>query len=127
MRILLDTHIFLWAITDDERLSSAHRELFAEAGNELILSVASMWEASIKVSLGKLQLPSPGAGYLSKQMERNRVSMLAIQVAHLIELENLPPIHRDPFDRLIAAQARAEGIPIMSADPQLRMYDVPIL
>ena len=127
MKILLDTHIFLWAITDDPRLSASYHAAFTDGRNELFLSVASIWEATIKASIGKLILPMPAASYLSKQMEKNRVNLLGIQLSHLAELQRLPPLHRDPFDRMLAAQARAEGLPMMSVDPKLQTYGVRIV
>ncbi len=127
MKILLDTHIFLWAISDDARLSTAHRALYLDEANDLYLSVASIWEMLIKFGLGKLPLPAPATGYIVKQLERNRVSTLAIRVAHLAELEALPPLHRDPFDRMMVAQARVEGMPILSADSGIRKYGVAVL
>lgn len=116
MKLLLDTHIFLWAITDDPRLSKHHRDLYTSPTSELFLSIASLWEVAIKAGLGKLQLPGPATSYLTRQMDKNQVRLLPIQAAHLSELEKLPPLHRDPFDRLLAAQARAEKMPILSGD-----------
>jgi PIN domain nuclease of toxin-antitoxin system len=127
VKILVDTHIFLWAITDDHRLSAENRTVYLDNSNQLYLSVASVWEMLIKCGLGKLPLPKPASGYILKQMEKNRVEMLTIRAAHLTQLESLPPIHRDPFDRMMVAQASAEGMPIMSADPALRRYGVRVL
>ena len=127
MKILIDTHIFLWAITDDPRLSSTHRAFYLDPANDLYLSVASIWEMLIKTGLGKLSLPAPAADYIVKQMEKNRLLLLTIRVSHLAVLERLPPVHRDPFDRMMVAQARAESIPLLSADSNLRKYDVEIL
>jgi PIN domain nuclease of toxin-antitoxin system len=127
VKILVDTHIFLWAITDDHRLSAENRTVYLDNSNQLYLSVASVWEMLIKCGLGKLPLPKPASGYILKQMEKNRVEMLTIRAAHLTQLESLPPIHRDPFDRMMVAQASAEGMPILSADPALRRYGVRVL
>jgi len=127
VKILVDTHIFLWAITDDHRLSAENRTVYLDNSNQLYLSVASVWEMLIKCGLGKLPLPKPASGYILKQMEKNRVEMLTIRAAHLTQLESLPPIDRDPFDRMMVAQASAEGMPIMSADPALRRYGVRVL
>lgn len=127
MRVLLDTHIFLWAITNDSRLSVEHGAIFLDERNELLLSTVSIWEILIKSGLGKLALPKPGVAYISRQMEKNRVQPLALHIAHLDELEGLPTIHRDPFDRLLVAQARAEQIPLMSADSVFRRYPVRLL
>ncbi len=127
MRVILDSHIFLWAITDDERLAQAHREVFLAEGAELYLSVASVWEILIKCGIGKLALPKPAAKYLSTQLEKNRIGVLGIQMHHLAKLEDLPPLHRDPFDRMIAAQAIAEKMPVLSVDPQLAAYGVRVI
>jgi len=116
VRFLLDTHVFLWAITDNPKLSEQHRALYESPTSELFLSIASLWEVTIKVGLGKLALPRPAAAYLTRQMDKNQVRLLPIQPAHLNELENLPPLHRDPFDRLLAAQARVEKMPILTGD-----------
>ena len=127
MRILLDTHIFLWAITGDSRLSPAQRDLFLNEASDLFLSAASMWEILIKTGLGQLPMPTPSTDYIVRQMEKNRIALLPIRVAHLAELENLPPLHRDPFDRILVAQARAEKMPLLSADAAIRQYPVEIL
>jgi PIN domain nuclease of toxin-antitoxin system len=127
MKALVDTHIFLWAITGDAKLSPPHQAFFLDETNILLLSVASIWEMLIKVRLGKLPLPSPTISYVVKQMEKNRVSLLPILVSHLAELEGLPLINKDPFDRMLVAQARAERMPMLSADPQMKKYDVQVL
>ena len=105
MKILLDTPVFLWAITDGPRLSAKQRQMFLDEGNELHLSVASIWEMLIKAGLGKLPVPSPATEYLGKQMEKNRIALLPIRMTHLSALQDLPPLHRDPFDRMLIAQA----------------------
>ena len=127
MRILLDTHIFLWAITSDSRLSPAQRDLFLDDASDLFLSVASLWEMLIKTGLGRLPMPAPSTDYIVRQMEKNRIAILPIREAHLAELETLPPLHRDPFDRMLVAQARAEKMPLLSADAAIRQYHVEIL
>ena len=127
LKLLIDTHIYLWAITDDRRLSASHRTLYVSEEHDLFLSVASVWEMLIKSGLGKLPLPQPASPWLVRQMEKNRVNLLGIRVAHLNELEALPPIHRDPFDRMMVAQARAEKMPLLSADQEIRKYDVALL
>jgi PIN domain nuclease of toxin-antitoxin system len=127
MRVLLDTQIFLWAITDDPRLSREHSEVFLNETYDVLLSTVSVWEIVIKCSLGRLQLPKPAVAYIGRQMEKNRVQPLALHLAHLDELERLPPIHKDPFDRLLVAQAGAEQIPLVSADSVFRQYPVQLL
>lgn len=127
MRILVDSHIFLWAITEDGRLSRTHRSHYLNSENELYLSVACVWEMLIKAGMGKLPLPKPATHYVLKQMEQNRIELLPIRPSHLAELETLPPLHRDPFDRMTVAQAKAENMAILSADSELRAYGVEIL
>ena len=122
MRYLLDTHIFLWAVTDDPRLREVHRKIFGVGENELWLSVASVWEVLIKTGVGKLALPVPATGYILKQMEKNRVNLLLVRASHLAELERLPLLHKDLFDRMLVAQANAEGMPILSDDTAIRKY-----
>jgi PIN domain nuclease of toxin-antitoxin system len=127
LKILLDTHVFLWAITGDPRLSAMQRSVYTDEANDLYLSVASVWEILIKSGLGKLPLPTPSAAWLVREMEDNRIASLSIRISHLTELERLPSLHRDPFDRMLIAQARAEKIPILSADPEIRRYDVALI
>ena len=127
MKILVDTHVFLWAITDAPRLSAGQRAMFLDEANELHLSVASVWEMLIKAGLGKLPLPAPATEYLMKQLEKNRIALLPIRVAHLVELQGLPPLHRDPFDRMLVAQARAEKMRMLSVDERMREYGVEVI
>ena len=126
MKILLDTHVFLWAITDSPRLSQEQRELFLDEDNELHLSVASLWEMLIKAGLGKLPLPEPATEYLVRQMEKNRIVLLPIRIAHLAEMQKLPLLHRDPFDRMLVAQARAEKLRMLSVDERMREYGIEV-
>ena len=127
MNALLDTHVFLWAITADERLTEAQRRIFSDGSNGLWLSVASVWEILIKVGLKKLPLPVPATAYVLTQLEKNRIRLLPVRPAHLSELEMLPPLHRDPFDRMLVAQARAEALTILSRDEAIRAYGVPVV
>jgi PIN domain nuclease of toxin-antitoxin system len=127
VRILLDTHVFLWAVTDDARLTTAHRTQYVDEANDFYLSVASVWEIVIKAGLGKLPIPSPTTEYVQRQMEKNRVTLLGIQARHLARLEGLAPVHRDPFDRMIVAQALAENMPMMTVDPAVAHYGVEVL
>jgi len=127
VKLLVDTHVFLWAITEDPKLSKKHRALWQDGKNELWLSVGGVWEMLIKAGIGKLPLPAPAAAYLARQMEKNRVGSMGIRQAHFAELESLPPLHRDPFDRLLVAQARAEKMPVLSVDARLKQYGVKVL
>lgn len=123
MKILLDTHAFLWAITDDDRLSPLARRLICAGNTTLFLSVASLWEILIKVGTGRLDLPRPAGKYLTHQMALNRVEPLSILPAHVLQLEGLDWDHRDPFDRLLVAQGRFESLPLMTADLAIRQFE----
>jgi PIN domain nuclease of toxin-antitoxin system len=122
MKVLLDTHVFLWAITDNPQLSRRAREIFAVGRNVLFLSAASVWEILTKVQVGKLPLPTPVGGYLKQQLTENDVQVLPILLAHILQLEQLPLHHRDPFDRILVAQSLEENLPIVTADPLLERY-----
>jgi len=124
VKYLLDTHVFLWAITGDTRLKKRHVEIFEAEESELYLSAASIWEVLIKTGIGRLDLPQPVATYLSREMDANRVRLLPIRMNHLEALEDLPPVHRDPFDRMIVAQALSEGLRLVSSDTALKGYPV---
>ena len=127
MRALLDTHTFLWWITDDVRLSSRARAVIANGDNELFLSAASGWEMAIKTRLGKLHLPDNPASFVFKQLRMNAIEPLAVQMTHALRVYSLPGHHRDLFDRILVAQAQVERMPIITADPQVVQYDVQIL
>ena len=127
MRVLVDTQIFLWAITDDARLTTALRSHYRDPEHGLYLSIASIWEMLIKVGLGKLPLPQPSTPYILRQMERNGLELLPVRTSHLAALEKLPALHRDPFDRLLVAQAKAESMPMLTSDPEMRGYGVEVL
>jgi PIN domain nuclease of toxin-antitoxin system len=122
MAVLLDTQAFLWWVTDDRRLS--RRAARAIAGTECLLSVASCWEMSIKASLGKLSLPGAVDRFVQEQIEVNGFSLLAISLEHVGGVAGLPFHHRDPFDRLLVAQALADDLSVVSADPVFRRYGV---
>lgn len=122
MRYLLDTHVFLWWITDDARLRPPLRRVIAAANVELYWSVASSWEVGIKYALGRLPLPEPPHTLLSRHRQLNRVEVLPIQESHALAAAGLPPLHNDPFDRLIIGQAKVEGIKVLTADPAVLAY-----
>jgi PIN domain nuclease of toxin-antitoxin system len=119
--LLLDTHAFLWWVADDPRLSRRAREAVTEAGL-VLLSVASCWEIAIKVSLGKLTLSQPVDRFLAEHLGINQFTLLPIELDHAASVATLPFLHRDPFDRLIAAQALYEELPIVSSDPIFKRY-----
>jgi PIN domain nuclease of toxin-antitoxin system len=127
VKLLLDTHVFLWAITDDPQLSEKARHLFTCHENELFLSVAGVWEILVKVQIGKLPLPKPAGDYVQKQLARNAVQVLPIRVRHVLRLEQLPLHHRDPFDRVLIAQALEEELPILTADPLMKRYSATLV
>lgn len=123
MRVLLDTHAFLWWANDDRRLSAPARKAIAAAG-DAFLSVASCWEMAIKVSRGRLTLPRPIAQFVPEQLAMNGVQLLQIELDDVARVATLPFHHRDPFDRLLAAQALSEELTLVSADPVFRKYGV---
>lgn len=127
MRLLLDTHIFLWYISADPRLPAAGRDVIRDPANEVSLSVVSVWEAVIKYALGKLPLPASPAEYLPQQREAHRIASLPIEEAALVHLAGLPALHRDPFDRLLIAQALQHGLTLVTLDDAVRAYPIPLL
>lgn len=127
MKVLLDTHVWLWLQTEPERLSQGSLDLLADPANELLLSAASAWEIAVKVGLGKLHLPSPPADYVPRRLATSGTTALPVELRHALHVATLPRHHRDPFDRLLVAQAQVEDMPLMTADPQLGAYDVEIL
>ena len=127
MKVLLDTNTFLWAIRADERLSSRAREIFIAGRNELLLSVASIWEILLKVQVGKIRFEEPAVGYLKRQIFKNNIRMLPILMDHVAHLESLPLHHRDPFDRILVAQSMEENLSLLTADPLMKSYSVSVI
>ncbi len=127
LRILLDTHVWLWMNGAVGRLPADTREVLADGENELFLSAASVWEIAIKVKTGRLAIPQSPERYIPSRMTRNRVSPLSIHQDHALRAAALPEHHRDPFDRMLIAQALAEDLKLMSADRRLRRYDLDLL
>lgn len=127
MRALLDTNSFLWFISGNDKLSEAAKVFISDFNNELILSTASLWEIAIKVSIGKLELLQPYGKLIPQQLEENDIDVLPIKLKHLTKLIELSFHHRDPFDRLIIAQALMEKIPIISADTIFKDYPVELI
>jgi PIN domain nuclease of toxin-antitoxin system len=126
MKALLDTHTFLWAIAEDEKLSRRARQIYTSS-SDLWLSVVSVWEILIKVETGKLPLPEPAGPYLTKKLAKEQIEILPVTLNHVLEIEALPPHHRDPFDRMLIAQCIQEGWPIITADPQFARYPVDVI
>lgn len=118
MKLLLDTHVYLWTRSDPSRLSAEERAAIRDPANELLLSVASAWEIEIKRALGKLEIPEDW-------MDRTAafgVQWLPVRAEHVRALRLLPPLHRDPFDRILVAQSRAEGVRLVTHDPLVLAY-----
>lgn len=126
MKLLIDTHAFLWALTG-AGLTSVARQAFLDPENSLYFSAASYWEICIKTSLGKLSLAADWRQRFDAEMTANQILWLAIEKEHCHRIISLPLLHGDPFDRLLIAQALCEDMTLMSADRNLRLYPVPIL
>lgn len=126
MRILVDTHVVLWAAVDDPRLRGAQRSTFADPRNTLVVSGASLWEIGIKYSIGKLPLPVPPADFFAREVAVRGYELLDVRRPHAERVALLPYPeggHRDPFDRMLVAQALVEGVPLMSGDSRLGGYE----
>lgn len=127
MRLLLGTHVFLWYIAGDAQLPVVFRDAITDPGNEVFLSVASVWEAVIKYALGKLPLPEEPAQYLTRQREAHQIASLPIEEATMDFLSALPSLRRDPFDRILIAQSLHRGMTLVTVDSAVRAYTVPQL
>lgn len=127
MNLLLDTHIFIWWDSQSASLSSSARALCENPSNTLYLSLASVWEMQIKQQLGKLDLSRPLALLIAEQQQANDIRILPIQMEHIFALGNLPAHHRDPFDRLLIAQAQIEGLLLLSDDVIFSQYAITVL
>ena len=127
MRLLLDTNAWLWMISDQRRLNMNARGLVEDRRNELFLSAASSREIAIKHAMGRLDLPATPEGLIPEQMRKSGVVGLAIEHAHALRVNGLPAHHRDPFDRLLVAQAQVESLAILTADPVFQRYDVEVV
>ena len=124
MKLLIDTHTFLWAVGDVSRLSRTSLDLVRDGNNQVLVSTASLWEIAIKVSQGKLKLGGEFETFIPLQFSLNRFETLAANLSHYALVARLPLHHRDPFDRLIIAQAMAEGVPVVSTDDKFDAYGV---
>lgn len=127
MKLLLDTQCWLWWFAQPERLNKEAITQIADEANELWLSVASIWEIGIKVAIGKLPLPDPLDIYISSRMAQLGVRSLEITVSHALRAAALPLHHKDPFDRMLIAQAQIEDMTLVSADSMFNQYDVSLL
>jgi PIN domain nuclease of toxin-antitoxin system len=124
MRLLLDTHTFIWFFTGNLKISNVIRELIESEENEKLLSTASIWEMAIKQSTGKLSFNLPFMGFITQQLSLNDFNLLQIKLSHIDVITTLPFHHRDPFDRLLIAQAMVEKIPILSIDSAFDAYPI---
>jgi PIN domain nuclease of toxin-antitoxin system len=127
MRLLLDTHVFIWWADDPEKLSPAALAALEDEANELLLSVASVWEMQIKIQLGKLKLSLPLKDLINNQQETNNLTVSPVTLPQVLALEALPFHHKDPFDRLLIAQGIEEGLTLVTADSQFSAYSVKLL
>jgi PIN domain nuclease of toxin-antitoxin system len=127
MKLPLDTHIFIWWADQSEKLSPVALSALEDETNDLLLSVASVWEMQIKIQLGKLKLSLPLKELVNNQQEINDLMVSPVELTHVLALDALPFHHKDPFDRLLIAQSIAEGLTIVTADSQFSTYSVKLL
>lgn len=127
MRLLLDTHVFLWAIAEQSRLSDRVRSWLEDGDNEAWVSIASIWEIAIKAGLGQLRLPTDLGGFLARHLALSDFRVLPIGLEHAVAVRDLPLHHRDPFDRMLIAQSRTEGLALVTRDARMKAYEVEVL
>lgn len=127
MRILLDTHVWLWLVASPRRIPDGIRDELVDAKNVLYLSAASAWEMAIKYRLGKLPLPEPPSSFIPPRLVRDCIEELPVTMAHASRVAELPDIHADPFDRLLVAQAEMDRCTLVTADSKIAAYDVDVL
>lgn len=127
MKLLLDTHTFIWWDREPDLIPSETLALMQQSDSQLFVSLASLWEIQIKTQIGKLALQTPLAEMIAQQQTENGVVLLPITLPHVLELDNLPPHHKDPFDRLLIAQCRYEGATLISRDSVFEQYDCPLI
>ena len=124
MRLLLDTHVFLWFVEGSTRLSKSAKDHIEDQSHDLLLSVASLWEMAVKISLGKLDVPQPFAEFMQSRLALSSIGLLEISPQHTYAVADLPFHHRDPFDRLLVAQAQLEKLALLTTDPLIAAYEV---
>jgi PIN domain nuclease of toxin-antitoxin system len=127
VRLLLDTHAFLWWLTDDEQLSPRAKRVIRDGNNQVFFSVASAWEIAIKAKLGRVTLPEDPERFIPDQLEVNAFEVLPVRLPHALRVASLPGVHADPFDRLLVAQALVEDLTVVSKDRRLGRYPVRVL
>ena len=127
MKVLLDTHTFLWWIANDPQLSPRARQIMEDTNTAPFLSAVSGWEIAIKSRLGKLKLPADLQGFVAEQLRVNAIQVLPFHMTHALHVSKLPDHHRDPFDRMLVAQSQLEQLPILICDPQIARYAVIVM
>lgn len=127
MRLLLDTHVFLWFISASPRLPPGMRDAIRDTDNDTFLSVAAVWEAIVKHQLGKLPLPQPPQTYLPLQRDLHQIRSLPLDESSVTRLAGLPALHKDPFDRVMVCQALHLGLTMVTVDPAVRAYPISLL
>ena len=127
MRVLQDTHTLLWADANDPRLSRVARATMEDESNAVVLSAVTVLEIAIKYSQGRLDLDAPAEAWVTSRMASYRLEELPVSVAHAVQVAALPHHHRDPFDRLLVAQAQVEGLPIVTSDENIARYGVEVI
>jgi PIN domain nuclease of toxin-antitoxin system len=127
VRLLLDSHVWLWALAADRRLRREARELIEDPNNEVLLSVASAWEIGIKAAKGKLQLPTPAEVFVPEAIATSPTTILEITLRHVLRSAALPPHHSDPFDRVLVAQAQIEQLAVLTADKVFDLYGINVI
>ena len=127
MRLLLDTHVWLWVIASPARIHADVRRLLEDEANPVFLSAASSWEIAIKFHVGKLALPAHPREWIEPRLVRDRIHSLPVEHRHTVEVAGLPDHHRDPFDRLLVVQAGLEKMAFVTVDPRIEPYDVEVV
>ena len=127
MKYLLDTHAFLWFVSDDNKLSPQAKSIIKDHNNEIYFSAASAWEISIKIRLGRLTMEEDLEPFIVAQLAENNFQTLSITILHSLYTSKLPEIHKDPFDRMIIAQSKAENMSLISKDKNIKKYKVPVV
>lgn len=127
MNLLLDTHVLLWWLGDPDKLGAAARKAITEPRNSVFVSATSAWEIAIKIAIGKLSVPADATSWLPQAVHASHFTPLPITIEHALGVEHLPRHHTDPFDRLLISQAAAERLTLVTADPQMEPYGVPLL
>ncbi len=123
MNLLLDTHILIWAFSNNSRLTGKARDALVDGHNQVFVSAVTAWEITIKKALGKLKVPDS----YEDELTAHRFTALDVTTAHALAVGRLPPHHADPFDRLLIAQTRVENLKLITADPMIQRYDIPII